>query len=52
VGTCNATTSYNVVASQCLGKPRCAINATDAVFGSSPCQGQAKWFAVQARDYE
>ena len=47
-GGCNATASYQVVASQCVGKPSCSIMPNRDLFGTDPCYGQTKTLAVEA----
>jgi hypothetical protein len=49
VARCEAPSSRAVVERECLGKPRCVVSATNAVFGSKdPCEGQEKTLAVDA----
>jgi hypothetical protein len=46
-GSCNSSASLPVVASACLGKASCTVNANNATFGD-PCHGNRKNLAMQA----
>ncbi|KAL4458886.1 hypothetical protein ABPG75_013751 [Micractinium tetrahymenae] len=39
---CNATSSYRVVAAECLSKASCSVRASNKVFGYNPCKGVLK----------
>lgn len=45
-GSCTTASAAATVAKLCAGKTSCAVNASNAVFGSDPCYGTAKSLAV------
>ena len=46
-GACNATNSTTVIATACVGKNYCSVDATNSTFGD-PCNGTRKRLYVQA----
>ena len=46
LGSCNATTSYSVVQTACVGRTTCTIGANNGTFGD-PCVGTYKQLFVQ-----
>ncbi|OQR82762.1 hypothetical protein ACHHYP_15591, partial [Achlya hypogyna] len=47
-GSCDASTSMEVVAASCIGDTKCQLWATDDVFGN-PCAGTFKALSVEAQ---
>lgn len=45
-GACHANASEHVVATQCVGKSKCVIEATNDAFGGDPCFNVSKKLAV------
>ena len=48
-GNCSAVDSLDVVKRLCVGKPSCAVNASNSMFGGAdPCPGREKTLAIEA----
>ncbi|OQR90780.1 hypothetical protein THRCLA_09207 [Thraustotheca clavata] len=47
-GTCEASTSMDVVANSCIGHPSCQLTASSSAFGD-PCSGNFKALSVEAQ---
>jgi hypothetical protein len=45
--SCDASTSYQVVNSACVGKSACSIEVGVSTFGTDPCPGVYKFLAVE-----
>ena len=46
-GSCDASTSLDVVKKACVGKSSCSVPATNDNFGGDPCNGTPKQLGVQ-----
>ncbi|XP_020534473.1 beta-galactosidase 9 isoform X3 [Jatropha curcas] len=48
-GNCHSPNSLSVVSKACLGRNKCSVSISNAVFDSDPCRGIVKTLAVEAR---